>query len=176
MIPLLCSLLYFISHSYSLSATHTVSFPMSVMETSEDEIKEYVSPYHLGIGNTINVLGRRFFMWVTAIILSRIPCRNTPSLSCMYTYTCTRTFHVMLHDPVMIVTALPAATTSKSWEWNWLSPSLSLSPLRSPNRRYDTQHLLICSSLILTIITLNFKLTKGQNCLKILVMLLLCYS
>ena len=38
-------------------------FPSSVLEISEDEVTEWVSPKDLGIGKTININGRKFLMY-----------------------------------------------------------------------------------------------------------------
>jgi hypothetical protein len=38
------------------------SFPSSVMEYTEDEVKEWLSPKDFGIGKTINILGRKFIV------------------------------------------------------------------------------------------------------------------
>ena len=37
------------------------------MEVSEDEVKEWLSPKDLGIGQTINILGRKFLLLVPTI-------------------------------------------------------------------------------------------------------------
>ena len=42
----------------------TASFPACVMEVSEDEVKEWLSPKDLGIGNTIDIMGRKFLLYV----------------------------------------------------------------------------------------------------------------
>lgn len=39
------------------------NFPSSVMEVSENEVKEWLAPEHLGVGKTINILGRRFLIY-----------------------------------------------------------------------------------------------------------------
>lgn len=38
------------------------SFPAGVMEVSEHEVKEWLSPKDLGIGKTINMMGRKFLL------------------------------------------------------------------------------------------------------------------
>lgn len=39
------------------------SFPVGVMEVSEHEVKEWLSPKDLGIGKTINIMGRKFLLY-----------------------------------------------------------------------------------------------------------------
>lgn len=41
---------------------HTANFPSAVLEVSEDEVKEWLSPKHLMIGKTVNIMGRRLLM------------------------------------------------------------------------------------------------------------------
>ena len=38
------------------------NFPAGVMEVSEDEVEEWLSPKDLGIGKTINIMGRKFLL------------------------------------------------------------------------------------------------------------------
>jgi hypothetical protein len=40
-----------------------LNFPSSVLELSEDEVNEWISPQHLGIGRTIHINGRKFFIY-----------------------------------------------------------------------------------------------------------------
>ena len=40
----------------------TASFPAGVMEVSEHEVKEWFSPKDLGIGKTLNIMGRKFLL------------------------------------------------------------------------------------------------------------------
>jgi hypothetical protein len=41
---------------------YTANFPSAVLEVSESEVKEWLSPKHLMIGKTVNIMGRRFLM------------------------------------------------------------------------------------------------------------------
>ena len=59
-------------HKYIAVFTHcacvcAANFPAGVMEVSEDEVKEWLSPKDLGIGQTINILGRKFLLLVPTI-------------------------------------------------------------------------------------------------------------
>ena len=49
-------------HVINPSSPPTASFPSSVMEYTEDEVKEWLSPKDFGIGKTINILGRKFIV------------------------------------------------------------------------------------------------------------------
>lgn len=48
-----------------LPLSNAASFPAGVMEVSEHEVKEWLSPKDLGIGKTINIMGRKFLLLVT---------------------------------------------------------------------------------------------------------------
>ena len=38
------------------------SFPSCVMEYTDDEVKEWLSPKDFGIGKTVNIMGRKCLM------------------------------------------------------------------------------------------------------------------
>lgn len=40
----------------------TANFPSSVLEVSDHEIKEWITPQDLMVGQTVNITGRRFLM------------------------------------------------------------------------------------------------------------------
>ena len=41
---------------------HVANFPSAVLEVSESEVKEWLSPKNLMIGKTVNIMGRRLLM------------------------------------------------------------------------------------------------------------------
>lgn len=49
---------------YWSAMSNAASFPAGVMEVSEHEVKEWLSPKDLGIGKTINIMGRKFLLLV----------------------------------------------------------------------------------------------------------------
>lgn len=50
------------SFIFILSFGPTADFPITVMELSSEEIKDWYSPLDFGIGKTVNVMGKRFLM------------------------------------------------------------------------------------------------------------------
>ena len=62
-IPCTVSIVYTIKVLYRFYFC-TANFPRSVLEISAEEIKEWFSPKDFMIGVTINLMGRRFFMYV----------------------------------------------------------------------------------------------------------------
>lgn len=50
--------------TYQSCMSNAASFPAGVMEVSEHEVKEWISPKDLGIGKTINIMGRKFLLLV----------------------------------------------------------------------------------------------------------------
>ena len=51
------------NNCYSSESYHcAANFPSAVLEVSESEVKEWLSPKHLMIGRTVNIMGRRFLM------------------------------------------------------------------------------------------------------------------
>lgn len=50
-------------HLKSLFHT-TANFPSAVLEISEDEVSEWFSPKDFAIGSTINIMGRKFLVYV----------------------------------------------------------------------------------------------------------------
>ena len=48
--------------SYLIVVLFVASFPSSVLEVSEDEVSDWLSPKDLGIGKTVNINGRKFLM------------------------------------------------------------------------------------------------------------------
>jgi hypothetical protein len=47
---------------YPTFSFSSASFPTAVLEVSADEINKWYSPQDFAIGNTINVLGKNFFL------------------------------------------------------------------------------------------------------------------